>query len=58
MGILATTQDPEVSSCMDTILHPLLSPDTPSQGYEGYMWPDMLWTKPGRVDMPQLRQWW
>jgi Adenosine-deaminase (editase) domain len=30
MGILAATQDPEVSSCMDTILHPLLSPDTPS----------------------------
>lgn len=54
MGILAATQDPEVSSRMDAIVRPLLSPDTPSRGREGYARLGVLRTKPGRADAPQV----
>ena len=39
---------------MDTIVRPLLSPDTPSRGREGYARLGVLWTKPGCVDAPRV----
>jgi hypothetical protein len=54
MGILAATQDPEVSARMETIVRPLLSPDTPSRGREGYARLGVLRTKPGRADAPRV----
>jgi tRNA-specific adenosine deaminase 1 len=54
MGILAATQDPEVSSRMDAVVRPVLSPDTPSRGREGYARLGVLRTKPGRADAPQV----
>jgi tRNA-specific adenosine deaminase 1 len=54
MGILAATQDPEVSAHMDAIVRPLLSPDTPSRGREGYARLGVLRTKPGRADAPRV----
>jgi len=54
MGILAATQDPEVSARMDANVRPLLSPDTPSRGREGYARLGVLRTKPGRVDAPRV----
>lgn len=54
MGLLAATQDPEVSAHMDAIVRPLLSPDTPSRGREGYSRLGVLRTKPGRADAPRV----
>jgi tRNA-specific adenosine deaminase 1 len=54
MGILAATQDPEVSARMDAIVRPLLSPDAPSRGREGYARLGVLRTKPGRADAPRV----
>jgi tRNA-specific adenosine deaminase 1 len=54
MGILAATQEPEVSARMDAIVRPLLSPDTPSRGREGYARLGVLRTKPGRGDAPRV----
>ena len=54
MGILAATQDPEISARMDTIVRPLLSPDIPSRGREGYARLGVLRTKPGRVNAPRV----
>ncbi len=54
MGILAATQVPEVSARMDAIVRPLLSPDTPSRGREGYARLGVLRTKPGRADAPRV----
>jgi tRNA-specific adenosine deaminase 1 len=54
MGILAATQDPGVSARMDTVVRPLLSPDTPSRGREGYARLGVLRTKPGRADAPRV----
>ena len=54
MGILAATQDPEVSARMDTVVRPLLSPDAPSRGREGYARLGVLRTKPGRADAPRV----
>lgn len=54
MGILAATQDPEVSARMDAIVRPLLSTDIPSRGREGYARLGVLRTKPGRADAPRV----
>lgn len=54
MGILASDQDPEVSARMDAIVRPLLSPNTPSRGREGYARLGVLRTKPGRADSPRV----
>jgi tRNA-specific adenosine deaminase 1 len=56
MGILAATQDPEVSARMDAIMRPLQPPppDTPSRGREGYARLGVLRTKPGRADAPRV----
>ena len=54
MGILAAIQDPEVSARMDAVVRPLLSPDTPSRGREGYARLGVLRTKPGRADSPRV----
>jgi tRNA-specific adenosine deaminase 1 len=54
MGILAATQDPEVSARMDAVTRPLLPPDTPSRGREGYARLGVLRTKPGRADAPRV----
>jgi tRNA-specific adenosine deaminase 1 len=57
MGILAATQDPEVSIRMDAIMRPLqlgLPPDVPSRGREGYARLGVLRTKPGRADAPRV----
>jgi hypothetical protein len=43
-------QDREVSARMDTIVRPLLSPDTLSRGCEGYARLGVLRTNPGRAD--------
>ncbi|KAF8500472.1 hypothetical protein F5888DRAFT_1880983 [Russula emetica] len=53
MGILATTQDPEVSARVDAIVRPLPSPDLP-RGREGYARLRVLWTKPGHADAPHM----
>ena len=54
MGILAATQDPDVSARMDAVTRPLLPPDTPSRGREGYARLGVLRTKPGRADAPRV----
>jgi tRNA-specific adenosine deaminase 1 len=54
MGILAATQDPEVSARMDAVMRPHLPPDAPSRGREGYARLGALRTKPGRADAPRV----
>ena len=54
MGLLAATQDPEVSARMDAIMRPLLPPGTPSRGRDGYARLGVLRTKPGRGDAPRV----
>jgi len=53
MGILAATQDPEVSARMDAIVRPFPSPDLP-RGREGYARLRVLRTKPSRADAPRV----
>jgi tRNA-specific adenosine deaminase 1 len=52
MGLLAAAQDPEVSARMDAVTRPVLPPDTPSRGRDGYARLGVLRTKPGRGDAP------
>jgi hypothetical protein len=54
MGLLAAAQDPEVSARMDAVVRPLLPPDTPSRGRDGYARLGVLRTKPGRADAPRV----
>ena len=54
MGMLAATQDPEVSARMDALVRPHLPPDAPSRGREGYARLGALRTKPGRADAPRV----
>lgn len=57
MGILAATQDPEVSARMDAVMRPhllVLPPHTSSRGREGYARLGVLRTKPGRADAPRV----
>ncbi|KAH9991441.1 hypothetical protein BJV77DRAFT_1060715 [Russula vinacea] len=57
MGMLASTQDPEVSARMDALVRPHLPPDAPSRGREGYARLGALRTKPGRADAPRIARW-
>ncbi len=54
MGLLAATQDPEVSARMDAVMRPLLPLGTPSRGRDGYARLGVLRTKPGRGDAPRV----
>jgi tRNA-specific adenosine deaminase 1 len=54
MGLLAATQDPEVSARMDAIVRPLLPLGTPFRGRDGYAYLGVLRTKPGRADAPRV----
>ncbi|KAI0260953.1 adenosine deaminase/editase [Gloeopeniophorella convolvens] len=54
MGLLAAAQDPEVATRMDAVARPMLSPDTPSRGRDGYARLGVMRTKPGRADAPRV----
>ncbi|KAH9970826.1 adenosine deaminase/editase [Lactifluus volemus] len=54
MGLLAATQDPEISARMDAVVRPLLPPGMPSRGRDGYARLGVLRTKPGRADAPRV----
>jgi tRNA-specific adenosine deaminase 1 len=54
MGLLAASQDPEVSTRMDEVVRPILPPDMPSRGRDGYARLGVLRTKPGRGDAPRV----
>jgi hypothetical protein len=56
MGLLAATQDPEVSARMDAhaLARPTLPPGEPSRGRDGYARLGVLRTKPGRADAPRV----
>jgi tRNA-specific adenosine deaminase 1 len=54
MGLLAATQNPEISARMNAVVRPSLPPGVPSRGRDGYARLGVLRTKPGRADAPRV----